>query len=75
MLIIEPGEACDMPKNTEAAPDPVTLAANLIRKVDAGAQLVHALYHMPVEWWRQELPRGLLAAYRHAYDAYGIRND
>lgn len=64
-----------MPETVEPVPDPVTLAANLIRKVDAGAQLVHALYHAPAEWWKREIPRGVLVAYSQACHAYDIRND
>ena len=56
------------------------LAANLIEKVDAGTQLIYALYHHPrakelmvgaigdVFW-----SNGLREAYMRAQSAYGIR--
>lgn len=49
--------------------------ADLIRKADAGAQLVYALYHAPAAWWTgkdAEMPKSVVHAYMRASDAYRI---
>lgn len=48
------------------------LQEDLAGKVNAGAQLTYALFHLPVEWWKQEQPWSLLRAYMNACAAYGI---
>jgi hypothetical protein len=55
----------------ELASAPDAVGANLIAKVDAGAQLVYALYHQSAEFHR-DLPLSLLRAYTKACKAYGI---
>ncbi|MFD6565389.1 hypothetical protein [Micromonospora profundi] len=53
--------------------DPV--AADLIDKANAGAQLFYAIYHHPkaAELLREFGTRGLVDAYAAAADAYGPR--
>jgi hypothetical protein len=48
-----------------------SLAADLVEKVNAGAQLAYALYHRDPEWWRDQ-PTSVIRAYTRATKAYGI---
>ena len=50
-----------------------------LKKVNAGAALVYALYHAPADWWLgkgkyegQTIPDALTTAYMQACEAYGV---
>lgn len=47
------------------------LAADVIEKVNAGAQLTYALYHAGKEWWRDQ-PPSIVRACMRAQRAYGV---
>ena len=54
-------------------PDRIT--ADLLDKADAGAVLVFALYHAPVDWWKallKDAPRGVVDAYGRACKTYRV---
>lgn len=47
---------------------------DLIRKADAGAQLVYAMYHAPADWWNNKapMPTSVHLAYMRACQAHRI---
>lgn len=61
-----------IPRPKKAVPFSDVLVKDMTTKVDAGAQLIYALYHMGGEWWKRELTRGFWRAYENACAAYGL---
>lgn len=56
-----------------------TATEDTLKKVNAGAALVYALYHAPADWWTgkgeyegQTVPNSVATAYMQACDAYNV---